>query len=592
MPLSDRASSSLPGTLPTQPAAIAIGKQKPDATGTQANLNRLGSKSRAEGVTRKQARPKPFGTDVSSGEKDGPKSAANGESAANSELATSSELAANSTRAAKSEGSAALSSAPIFQNPLALDSSKNSGCSNLGCGCSSCLDSTGNLNASGRRSGLSSETAQIVGTGEPSDLEPTNEALEPTGEAGSTNDAEPASQPEPTSDTNLNNSSPNPLENPAPQDGAEPQAEETTENIDVSPEPPTTDNNGEALSAVLPRDNLANAISEEAASFERSGALAQDAADLYQFSVEETGVFTATLGNLSADADVQLIQDKNENGQIDAGEIVAWEWEQGDLEESIRHFLQPGDYVLRVFDQDIRPEPTRYSVATTFEAAETDDRAFSINVVYKQGTDQLNAEAQQAVQRAANYWEDIISYSSFDRPLELALGLYGTTNRDNPFLAYAGPQSYREADDQLVPVVGVAVLNNLYLDQYNSNPDYLESVLRHEIGHVLGLGIIWDKRGNDLVDEDRGVYRAETYAGQSYGELLGTGVATEVPLDKDSLTHWDEEIFNTELLTPKAEGIGEPLPASQLTISSLRDLGWNVNYGAAEAFNLGSAEVV
>lgn len=351
-----------------------------------------------------------------------------------------------------------------------------------------------------------------------------------------------------------------------------------------------------ALPPLLPKNNLTTATQLEAPEFESSGSLAQDAADLYQFRVEETGIFTATLSSLSADADVQLIQDKNANGQVDAGEVVAWEWEKGNKDESIRHFLQEGDYVLRILEQDLSPEPTDYSVTTTFKAAETDDRAFSINVVYQRGVEQLSEQAREAVERAADYWENIISYSSFDRPLELALGIYGVTNTQASFLAYAGPYLYRDTGetgnentaDKLLPVVGVAVLNNLYLDEYNSNPDYLESVLRHEIGHALGLGILWDKRGNDLVDRDKGVYRAETYAGQSYGDLLGTGLATEVPLDQGSLTHWDEDIFDRELMTPRAEGIGEPLPLSQLTISSLRDLGWHVNYGAAEAFDLGS----
>lgn len=401
-----------------------------------------------------------------------------------------------------------------------------------------------------------------------------------------------------TSESPTNNSS---NQSPAAQDNAV-QDNATSEAVaedSAQDEDPTLDDS-QVQETLLSKDDLTTAIQLESPEILRSGTLAQDAAELYQFSVEETGVFTATLSELSADADVQLIQDKNSNGQVDAGEIVAWEWEVGNKDESIRYFLQEGDYVLRVLEQDISPEPTKYSITTTFEAAETDNRAFSINVIYQQGSDQLNEQSQEAIGRAADYWEDIISHSSFDRPLELALGIYGTTNTETPFLAYAGPYSYlntgetgvESSSDKLLPVVGVAVLNNVYIDEYNSDPDYLESVLRHEIGHVLGLGVIWDTRGNDLVDQDKGVYRADTYAGQSYGELLGTGEATEIPLDLESLTHWDEDVFDAELITPQAEGIGNPLPLSQLTISSLRDLGWHVNYGAADAFSLDNNVIV
>jgi hypothetical protein len=56
--------------------------------------------------------------------------------------------------------------------------------------------------------------------------------------------------------------------------------------------------------------------------------------------------------------------------------------------------------------------------------------------------------------------------------------------------------------------------------------------------------------------------------------------------DNDSnYTHWREEIFNTELMTHEAEFDGV-MPLSQMTIASLRDIGWLVNYGAADFYTL------
>jgi hypothetical protein len=39
-------------------------------------------------------------------------------------------------------------------------------------------------------------------------------------------------------------------------------------------------------------------------------------------------------------------------------------------------------------------------------------------------------------------------------------------------------------------------------------------------------------------------------------------------------------------MTHEAESPGQSMALSQMTIASLRDLGWNVNYGAAEAYSL------
>lgn len=37
-------------------------------------------------------------------------------------------------------------------------------------------------------------------------------------------------------------------------------------------------------------------------------------------------------------------------------------------------------------------------------------------------------------------------------------------------------------------------------------------------------------------------------------------------------------------MTHLAEASGTSMPSSHMTIASLRDMGWNVNYGAAEAY--------
>ena len=81
-------------------------------------------------------------------------------------------------------------------------------------------------------------------------------------------------------------------------------------------------------------------------------------------------------------------------------------------------------------------------------------------------------------------------------------------------------------------------------------------------------------------------YQANSYAGYAYGNLIGVEGAVAVPLDRSDLSHWDETRFDAELMTPYAEGSGIAMPASVLTLSALRDLGWRINLAAAEPYAL------
>ena len=50
--------------------------------------------------------------------------------------------------------------------------------------------------------------------------------------------------------------------------------------------------------------------------------------------------------------------------------------------------------------------------------------------------------------------------------------------------------------------------------------------------------------------------------------------------------HWDEDRFNAELMTGFIESAGVPMPISRMTIGSLQDMGYAVNYAAADAYSL------
>jgi hypothetical protein len=75
-----------------------------------------------------------------------------------------------------------------------------------------------------------------------------------------------------------------------------------------------------------------------------------DTDDFYKFTVTKTGTFTAqTTGVAGEDLDIQLISDKNKNGKIDPGEVLATSSHKNSPFEKITKTLTAGTYYLRVF---------------------------------------------------------------------------------------------------------------------------------------------------------------------------------------------------------------------------------------------------
>lgn len=68
-----------------------------------------------------------------------------------------------------------------------------------------------------------------------------------------------------------------------------------------------------------------------------------------------------------------------------------------------------------------------------------------------------------------------------------------------------------------------------------------------------------------------------------------TGCSGSIPVEQgfqspgSNCGHWQENCFGWELMTPAA---GSDLPLSRITIAGLEDLGYQVDYGEAEAFDV------
>ncbi|MBD2346511.1 C2 family cysteine protease [Anabaena subtropica] len=71
--------------------------------------------------------------------------------------------------------------------------------------------------------------------------------------------------------------------------------------------------------------------------------------DVYSFNLTARSSINIAVDGLSANADLQLIRDKNSNGLIDYGDVIASSSKSGTLSESINKALDAGNYFIRVY---------------------------------------------------------------------------------------------------------------------------------------------------------------------------------------------------------------------------------------------------
>ena len=157
-------------------------------------------------------------------------------------------------------------------------------------------------------------------------------------------------------------------------------------------------------------------------------------------------------------------------------------------------------------------------------------------------------------------------------------------------LGRAGPIDLRP--DTFIPATGVMSFDTADLDQMEQDGS-LVSVIVHEMGHVLGFGMIFDRF--DLIIGAGGADPEFTGANatREYAELLGGGARPRsVPLanvggpgTRDA--HWREEVFANELMTGFLDTGANPI--SRLTIGAFEDLGYTVDYTHADRYRLPTA---
>lgn len=158
-------------------------------------------------------------------------------------------------------------------------------------------------------------------------------------------------------------------------------------------------------------------------------------------------------------------------------------------------------------------------------------------------------------------------------------------------LGQAGPCVWRTVSSHTI--VGIMQFDEADLVQIENNGQ-LEGLILHEMGHVLGIGTHWAREGrlrNPSLPNSQG---ADTHfdgpfaieAFDNVGGVAFTG--SKVPVENQAGqgsgdAHWRESVMDTELMTPFLDLLN---PMSEVTVASLKDLGYGVDLNANDLYAL------
>lgn len=157
-------------------------------------------------------------------------------------------------------------------------------------------------------------------------------------------------------------------------------------------------------------------------------------------------------------------------------------------------------------------------------------------------------------------------------------------------LGQAGPHYLRPDDKKpgaLLPVLGEMTFDSADLAAMEA-AGTLGDVIAHEMGHVLGIGTVWEEmkllKGAQTSNPTfRGKQAVAEYLKLTAGPASGVPVEnTGGPGTRDG--HWRESVFRNELMSGWIAAQGNPL--SRMTVASLADMGYAVDLKAAEPYAL------
>lgn len=258
----------------------------------------------------------------------------------------------------------------------------------------------------------------------------------------------------------------------------------------------------------------------------------------------------------------------------------------------------------------------------TSDESDAVDPEFDIVVEFLPSALSLNNEIQASFLRAEAFWETVIVGDLPDVEVRIEQACVADENAYiqgliddlhifvaakaidgvDGVLGAAGPCLSHSSRNNL-PLAGYMEFDTADLQRY-SDEGRLDEIITHEMGHVLGFGgVLWgfpqdtlggdpflvdptDVNGNDPSPPD--THFVGPHAMAEFDAVGGSAYSgAKVPVENiggagTANGHWREDVMGNELMTSfmtERDGV-----LSSVTIAALEDMGYTVNYDAAEGY--------
>lgn len=355
----------------------------------------------------------------------------------------------------------------------------------------------------------------------------------------------------------------------------------------TTPPPPSTDDSYENNDTISTANNLGTLT----ASRTISNLVMADGNDWYRFTLSTAGTSTSSIvinfQHAQGDLDLELY--------TSSGTRLAFSAGTSNTETISLSNLAAGTYHVRVLGYQGAANPNYSMVLTPGSGGTTPPPPTGGGYNIQLRMTGLTASQQAIFQQAVNRWQSVIigdlpntTYNGVAVDDLLIDASARVIDGRGGILGQAGPDRFRTGTS--LPFHGTMQFDSADLASLEVGGGLLYTVM-HEIGHVLGIGTIWSTRGLLSGAGSSNPRFTGAQATAAYNAIFGRN-ETGVPVEnsggsgtRDS--HWRETTFGNELMTGYLNNGFNPL--SRITIGSLADLGYQVDFSQADGYSPGTS---